>query len=207
MTTLNVKNSTGAAAGELQIDDAWLVRDKGEQAVHDTVVSYLAAQRANTARAKNRTKVRGGGAKPYRQKGTGHARAGSNRSPIWRGGGVIFGPTKRNYGKKVNKKVRQLALRRAFTERVDAGDVILVDKIELAEPKTKDLVQILKALDAGDNVLIVDAEIPSQLLLSARNMQKTDTAAAREVNVYQLLLHRKVVITGAGMEALGARLS
>ena len=207
MTTLAIKNSSGAAAGECELSDAWLEREKGEQAVHDTVVAYLAAQRQGSACTKTRGNVRGGGAKPYRQKGTGHARAGSNRSPIWRGGGTIFGPVPRDYDKKVNKKVRTLALRRAFAERVDAGDIIVVDHIELAAPKTKELIQVLKAVEAGDNVLVIDAKVSNELQLSGRNLAKSEVTSAMNVNVYQLLLHRKVVVTGAGLEALGARLS
>ena len=110
MASLAIVNEKGAAAGEVTIDESWLEREKGDSAVHDTVVAYLATKRAGTAATKNRKLVRGGGAKPWRQKGTGRARAGSNRSPIWRGGGVIFGPQPRSFAKKVNKKVKKLVL-------------------------------------------------------------------------------------------------
>jgi large subunit ribosomal protein L4 len=201
-----MRTITGQEAGNIEIDDALLEREKGEQAVHDTVVAYLASKRAGTACTKTRGKVRGGGAKPYRQKGTGHARAGSNRSPIWRGGGTIFGPVPRSYAKKVNKKAKQLAMRRAWTERIDAGDVIVVDKIELAEAKTKEVLKVLNAVEAGENVLILDGAIDESLKLAARNLPKAEAVSSANVNVYQMLLHRKIVITSAGVDVLGERL-
>lgn len=207
MTKLAMKNQTGSDVGSVEVLDAWLEREKGTQAVHDTVVAYLAAQRSGSACTKTKGDVRGGGKKPYRQKGTGHARAGSNRSPLWRGGGVTFGPQPRDYDKKINKKVRQLALRRAFTERVDAGDVIVVDSLALGEGKTKAIAQVLKAVNAGSNALIIDAAIADAVKLATRNMPKVDVVDSANVNVYQMLLHRKVVVTSAGLTSLGERLS
>ncbi len=206
MTLLAIKDVSGAAAGDHELNEAWLERAKGEQAVHDAVVAYLANQRRGTAKTKTRSEVRGGGAKPWRQKGTGHARAGSNRSPLWRGGGVIFGPAPRSFAKKLNHKVRRLALRRAFTERVDAGEVIMLAELVLAEPKTKELRQILAALEVGENALIIVEEVSDNLRLSARNLPTIEVVAARNVNVYQMLLYRKIVISSGGLESLGARL-
>jgi large subunit ribosomal protein L4 len=192
----------------IDIDDAWLEREKGEQAVHDTVVAYQAGIRAGTASTKNRAAVRGGGKKPWRQKGTGRARAGSIRSPIWRGGGVIFGPTPRSYAKKINKKVRTLALRRAFAERVDAGDVIVVDSFDFDAPKTKDVAAALDAIGAGDNVLILVASLADShnAVLGARNLPRVTLMSADQVNVYYTLLHKKIVIAQDALESLGAKL-
>jgi large subunit ribosomal protein L4 len=206
MTQLAIKTITGDDAGTYDLDDALLEREKGEQAIHDTVVAYLAAQRQGNASTKTRGNVSGGGAKPYRQKGTGNARAGSNRSPIWRGGGTIFGPLPRDYTKKVNKKVRTLAMRRALTDRIDAGQVIVLDNIELDSHKTKTLADVLKAVGAGNNALIIDAEVSGTLIKASGNMPKVETATASDVNVYQVLLHRLVITTSAGLDKLSARL-
>ena len=207
MTSLAIVNEQGAAAGEVEVNEAWLEREKGQEALHDTIVAYLAAKRAGTAATKNRKLVRGGGAKPYRQKGTGRARAGSNRSPIWRGGGVIFGPQPRSYAKKVNKKVRRLAMRHALAGVVDDAKVIVLDQLEVAEPKTKALLAILNKIGAGENALIIVDKVSENLKLSGRNIPKVDVVSAENVNVYQLLLHKKVVITSAGLESLGSRLT
>ncbi|MCH2175866.1 MAG: 50S ribosomal protein L4 [Lentisphaeria bacterium] len=207
MSNIDLLDNSGAVSGSVELKDAWLEREKGEQAVKDVVVAYLAAQRAGTASAKNRSAVRGGGAKPWRQKGTGNARAGSNRSPIWRGGGIIFGPSPRKFHKKVNKKVRQLALKRAFTERVDANEVAVVDQISLAGIKTAEVAKLLKGLGLGENVLIIVDSLDDNLQLSVRNFPKVDVVAVDNINVYQLLLHKKVLLTKAGLEKLGERLA
>lgn len=205
---LSIVDASGAAAGEVALPSDCLEREKGEQAVHDTVVSYLASLRSGSACTKNRTAVRGGGRKPWRQKGTGRARAGSTSSPIWRGGGVIFGPTPRRYDKKVNRKVRRLALRRAFTQRVDAGDVLVLDQLSLSAPKTREMVNILRAIQAGEDVLLVVKSIRENLnvYLATRNLPRLSLMRASSVNTYQILLHRKVVFTRDGLEAFTARL-
>ncbi len=204
---LTVKTLAGADAGTYELNDSWLEREKGEQAVHDTVVAYLANQRTGTACTKTRGNVRGGGAKPYRQKGTGNARAGSNRSPIWRGGGVVFGPQPRSFSKKVNKKVRKLALRRALAQRVDAGEVIVLDSLDVDTHKTKNLVEVLKSVGADQNALIFDVAVNGNLKLASDNIPKAEAVPADSVNVYQMLLHRTVVTTSAGLDKLGERLS
>ncbi len=207
MPELTIKTQDGTDAGVHVLEEQMLEFERGEHAVHQAVVTYLANQRQGTAAVKNRSKVRGGGAKPYRQKGTGHARAGSIRSPLWRGGGVIFGPVPRDYRKKMTKKAKILALRRAFTERLQSQDVTLVDALNIEQPKTKAIVAILNRLELGDNVLIIDAEPSIQLRLAARNIPKVDVVSAQDLNVYQLLLRRKVLITQRGLEELGARLT
>ncbi len=205
-TTLTLYDAAGAEVGTFAMDDACLEREKGEQAVHDSVVSFLAAQRAGTASTKNRARIRGSGAKPYRQKGTGRARAGSRKSPIWRGGGVAFGPSPRSFAKRVNRKVHRLALRRALAERIDAGDVIVVDELSVSEAKTRRVVELLKGLGVGQDALIITDEIPLELELGTRNLPGVEVMRAGSVNTYWLLLFGKIVVSKAGLEALGARL-
>lgn len=212
-TTLSVIDSAGSDTGNtIELQDSWLVREKGEQAVKDSVVAFLAGLRAGTACTKTRGLVSGGGSKPWRQKGTGRARSGSSRSPVWRGGGIVFGPQPRSYAKKVNNKVEQLALRRTFTDRVDAGEVILVDKIADVcdadkQPKTKKMIEFLKSLNAGEHVLVLDAEIEESVELAARNLPTVLVMKAMSVNPYLMMRFDKVVITKAGLEVLGERLA
>src|SRR3989442_7945563 len=143
---LAVKDIKGQGQGELEIKFALIENGKGTQAVHDAVVAYLANQRMGTACTKNVGEVAGTNKKPWRQKGTGRARAGSFRSPLWRGGGVVFGPKPRDFGKKVSKSTKQLALRKALSERLKSGDVVVVDDLILDSPKTRAFVGVLNAL-------------------------------------------------------------
>src|SRR5690349_18652502 len=144
---ISIKDIKGKASGEMETTFPLVEGGKGTQAVHDVVVAYRAAQRSGTACAKTVGEVSGSNKKPWRQKGTGRARAGSHQSPLWAGGGVVFGPRPRDFSKKVSKTTRQLSLRKAFTERLNAGDVTVVDDLKLASPKTKDFITVLKALD------------------------------------------------------------
>src|SRR5712675_1298224 len=150
-----VKDIKGNSQGELEVKFDLVENGRGTQAVHDTVVAYNAAQRMGTACTKNVGEVAGTNKKPWKQKGTGRARAGSFRSPLWRGGGVVFGPKPRDYTKKVSRNTRQLALRKALTERLKAGDVLVVDELKLDSPKTKDFLGVLSALDLKGSTLIV----------------------------------------------------
>src|SRR5881394_2515575 len=138
---LKIKDTKGKDKGELEVKFQLVEDGKGTQAVHDAVVAYNAAQRMGTASTKTMGEVAGTGKKPWRQKGTGRARAGSFASPLWRGGGVVFGPKPRDFGKKVTRKTKQLALRKALTERLNAGDILVVDDLKLDSPKTKGLVE------------------------------------------------------------------
>src|SRR5882762_772469 len=144
---LTVKDTKGKKQGELEVKFSLIENGKGTQAVHDTVVAYRAAQRMGTASTKNVGDVAGTNKKPWRQKGTGRARAGSFASPLWRGGGVVFGPKPRDFAKKVSKATRQLALRKALGERLKSGDVIIVDDLKIASPKTKEFVGLMSALE------------------------------------------------------------
>src|SRR5499427_10100405 len=140
---LTIKDTQGNSQGEWDVKFPLIENGKGTQAVHDVVVAHRAAQRSGTACTKTMGEVNGTGKKPWRQKGTGRARAGSFASPLWRGGGVVFGPKPRDYAKKVSRKTRQLALRKALSERLKAGDVVLVDDLKLSSPKTKDFLKVL----------------------------------------------------------------
>src|SRR6267154_3766467 len=152
---ISIKNTAGKDQGELEVKFAVVENGKGTQAVHDVVTAFRAAQRMGTACTKNVGEVRGTNKKPWRQKGTGRARAGSFRSPLWRGGGVVFGPKPRDFAKKVSRSTRQLALRKALSERLRAGDVMLVDDLKLESPKTKDFLGVLSALELKGSALIV----------------------------------------------------
>src|SRR5437016_12638810 len=144
---LTIKDNTGKSAGELEVKFPLVEDGKGTQAVHDAVVAYRATQRVGTACTKTMGEVAGTGRKPWRQKGTGRARAGSFASPLWRGGGVVFGPKPRDFSKKVSRKTKQLALRKALSERLRAGDVVLVDDLKLESARTKDFIGFLSALE------------------------------------------------------------
>src|ERR1700678_206717 len=155
---LTVKDIQGKDQGEVEVKLALIENGRGTEAVHQTVVAYSAAQRMGTASTKNVGEVAGTNKKPWKQKGTGRARAGSFRSPLWRGGGVVFGPKPRDFSKKVSRSTRQLSLRKALSERLNAGDVLVVDDLKLASPKTKDFVSLLAALKLDGTALIVSHE-------------------------------------------------
>lgn len=206
--TLDILDCKGARVGEYVIPEGVIELEKGEQAVHDTVVAYLAGQRAGTACTKTRGEVSGGGAKPFRQKGMDRARAGSSRSPVWVGGGTIFGPRPRSFAKKVNKKVLQLALKRALSERIVEGDLVLLDKFELADHKTRNAFAILKNLNvANETVMISLPELDAASVCATGNipnvvLRKTDT-----VNVYELLRFKKLLFTKDALDAFIQRLA
>lgn len=205
-TTLSILDTKGAEVGTMELAEGWLERVKGEQAVHDSVVAFLAGQRAGTASTKTRGHVRGTSAKPYRQKGTGRARAGTRKSPVWRGGGIVFGPHPRSFAKGINRKVQLLALRRALAERIDAGEVILVDDFSVDSPKTRLVVEQLGSIGAGLDTLILVDEVTPDLELAVRNLPGVEVMKTGSVNTYWFLLFKKVVITKAGLETLGSRI-
>lgn len=205
-STLPILKSDGTTAGEFSLADAWLESEKGEQAVHDTVVSYLANQRRGTASAKTRSEIRGTGSKPYRQKGTGRARAGSVKSPIWQGGGVAFPPKFRSYRKKVNKKVRQLALKRAFTERIAEDAVIVVENFDIDTARTKAAKENLNAIGAGEHALLIVDKITENLRLACRNLGQVELIRADQAHTYGLLRFKKIVFNQAGLSVFVNRL-
>src|SRR5215475_6893781 len=204
---ITVKDSKGKDSGELEVKFPLIEDGKGTQAVHDTVVAYQAAQRMGTASTKTMGEVAGSGKKPWRQKGTGRARAGSFASPLWRGGGVVFGPKPRDFGKKVSRKTRQLALRKALTERLKAGDVVLIDDLKLGSSKTKEFVSILSALGLTGTTLIVSQTNDNNLMLASRNVRDVALATSESLNTYDVLRPDKLVFTRGAFEQVEARLA
>jgi large subunit ribosomal protein L4 len=203
---LAIKDRNGASQGELEVKFGLVEGGRGTQAVHDTVVAYMAAQRMGTACTKTVGEVSGSNKKPWRQKGTGRARAGSHQSPLWVGGGVVFGPRPRDFSKKVNAKTRQLALRKALTERLKAGDVHVLADLKLESPKTKGFLGVLSALGVEGSTLVVDAVIDKNLALASRNVPKVEVATADGLNTYQVLKPAKLLITKDAFDKLATRL-
>ena len=203
---LPIKDMQGKDQGELELKFALIENNKGVQAVHDVVTAYRANQRMGTACTKTMGDVAGSGKKPWRQKGTGRARAGSFRSPLWRGGGVVFGPKPRDFHKKVNAKVKTLALKKAFSERLKAGDVTVVDAITLAAPKTKEFIAVLDALDLQKTVLVVAPAGDQNLRLASRNVPGVEVTTSDILNTYQVLRSDKLLFTRDALEKLEQRL-
>ena len=203
---LTVKDINGNDQGELEVKFELVEGGRGTQAVHDTVVAYRANQRMGTACTKTAGEVSGTNKKPWRQKGTGRARAGSFQSPLWVGGGVVFGPRPRDYGKKVNNKTRQLALRKALTERLKAGDVQIISDFKLPSAKTKGFLSILATFGVDGSALLVDAAVDQNLNLAARNVNKVEVTTADFLNTYQVLRPNKLLFTKSAFEKLEARL-
>jgi large subunit ribosomal protein L4 len=180
---------------------------KGTQAVHDVVVAMRAARRSGTASTKTKADVNLSGAKPWRQKGTGRARAGYKSSPVWVGGGVVFGPHPRDYTKKVTRSVKRLALRKALSSRIAIGDVLLVDAFSVDAPKTKSFLALLAGITPESKVLVVGKEFDENTYLSARNVKPVQLITAAEVNTEQLLGFKKVILTKSALEHLVERTS
>lgn len=203
---LTVKDIKGKDQGELEIKFAMIEDGRGTQAVHDVVVAYQAAQRMGTACTKTVGEVQGSNKKPWRQKGTGRARAGSFRSPLWRGGGVVFGPKPRDFTKKVNNKTRQLALRKALSERLKAGDVVVVDDLKISSPKTKTFVGLMAALDLKGTTLIVSPDVDKNIALASRNVANVLFTTSDSLNTYDVLRPDKLLFTRGAFEKVEARL-
>jgi len=204
---LTIKDAQGKNQGELEVKFPLIEDGKGTQAVHDTVVAYQAAQRMGTACTKTMGEVAGSGKKPWRQKGTGRARAGSFASPLWRGGGVVFGPKPRDFSKKVSRKTRQLALRKAISERLRAGDVVLVEDLKLESPKTKEFKGLLSALELKGSALIVAQGTDKNLTLASRNIPNVSIATSDSLNTYDVLRPDKLLFTRGAFEQLESRLA
>lgn len=202
-----IKNIEGKSQGELEVKFDLIETGKGTQAVHDTVVAYRAAQRSGTACTKTVGEVAGSNKKPWKQKGTGRARAGSFRSPLWAGGGVVFGPKPRDFSKKVSKKTRSLALRKALSERLKAGDVLVVDDIKLASPKTKQITGIISALELTGTTLFISSEIDKNLSLASRNVENVALTTSDSLNTYDVLRPDKLIFTKSAFEKVSDRLT
>jgi large subunit ribosomal protein L4 len=204
---LTIKDIKGKDQGELEVKFPLIEDGKGTQAVHDTVVAYQAAQRMGTACTKNVGEVAGTNKKPWRQKGTGRARAGSFQSPLWRGGGVVFGPKPRDFGKKVSRKTKQLALRKALSERLRTGDVVVVDDLKLGSHKTKEFIGVLSALELKGSTLVVAHAADKNLTLASRNVPDVALTTSDLLNTYDVLRPDKLVFTRNAFEQLETRLT
>ena len=205
---ISIKNISGKAAGELEVKFAMIENGRGTQAVHDTVTAYRAAQRMGTAKAKNAGEVAGTNKKPWKQKGTGRARAGSFQSPVWVGGGVTFGPRPRDYTKKISKNTKALALRKALTERLKAGDVVVVDDLKLASAKTKDFVKVIDTLElTGTTLIVSNGEANANLTRAARNICGVTLTTGDSLNTYDVLRPDKLLFTKSAFETVEARLN
>ncbi len=180
--------------------------DKGLQAVKQVVVAHRANARQGTRSTKTRGEVRGGGKKPFKQKGTGRARAGSTRSPLWSGGGVVFGPRPRDFSQKINEKVKSLALKRAFFDRVIAGEIEIIERFEAAPAKTKVISQLMGRIAPEGKVLIVDAPFAQDVRQAARNIERLTTQDASMLNTLDLCQYRKLILSEKALENVLARM-
>ena len=194
MANVSVYNMQGAEVGTLELNDKVFGVEVNENLVHEAVVAHLANQRQGTQKAKTRSEVSGGGKKPWRQKGTGHARQGSTRSPQWTGGGVVFAPTPRDYAVSMNKKERRAALKSALTSRVEAGKLIVLDELKLDSIKTKDFAKILSALKVEKALVVLD-KMDENVILSARNIPTVKTTQVGTLNTYDVMKYSTVVAT------------
>ena len=194
MANVTVYNMEGNEVGTMELNDAVFGVEINEHLVHLAVVRQLANNRQGTQKAKTRSEVSGGGRKPWRQKGTGHARQGSIRAPQWTGGGVVFAPVPRDYEVKMNKKERRAALKSALTSKVQDNKLVVVDSLALAEVKTKEMQKVLTNLKA-EKALVITAADDKNVVLSARNIADVQTATVNTMNVYDVMKHNTVVVT------------
>ncbi len=197
---MNMINQLGEAAGEIELNDALWNIEINEHAVYEAVKCQLAGRRRGTQSAKTRAEVRGGGRKPWRQKGTGRARQGSIRAPQWRGGGVVFAPKPRDYSYKIPKKVKRLALKSALTSKVKENEMIVLDALQLEAISTKEAVSILKNVNAARSALVVIDQKSDEIYKSFRNIPKVETILAENINVYDILKYDSFIITKAAVE-------
>ena len=201
MATISVLNMEGKEVGTMELNDAVFGVEVNEHLVHMAVVQQLANNRQGTQKAKTRSEVSGGGRKPWRQKGTGHARQGSIRAPQWKGGGVVFAPTPRDYSFKMNKKEKRAALKSALTSRVQENKFIVLDELKLYEIKTKKFVEVMKNLDI-QKALVVMNDYDTNVIKSAANVPFVKTALTNTINVYDVLKYNTVVVTKAAVETI-----
>ena len=202
MANVSLYNMEGKEVGKIELKDEIFGVEINEHLVHKAVVAQLANKRQGTQKARTRSEVSGGGRKPWRQKGTGHARQGSIRAPQWTGGGVVFAPKPRDYSQKINRKEKQLALFSALTAKVQDQKFIVVDELSLDAPKTKTFAKILENLKATNKALVVTEGASENVILSARNIPGVDTEVRVAINVYDILNHDTVVITKDAVKAI-----
>lgn len=201
MAKVSVYNIEGSQVGEIELNDSVFGVEVNEHLVHMAVVAHLAAKRQGTQSAKTRSEVSGGGKKPWRQKGTGHARQGSTRAPQWTGGGVVFAPKPRDYTMKINKKEKRLALKSALTSRVNGNKLIVLDSLNLDEVKTKKFKAVMDNLKVSKALVVMDQK-NDNVILSARNIPSVKTALTSTINVYDILKYDTMVVTKDAVNAI-----
>lgn len=201
MANVKVFNMSGSEVGSIKLNDSIFAVEVNTHVMHQAVVQYLANKRQGTQSALTRAEVRGGGRKPWRQKGTGRARQGSTRSPQWTGGGVVFAPKPRDYSFKLNKKVKRLALKSALTTKVNDGKFVVVDEINLPEMKTKEMVKVLNNLNVNKSLVVLE-DANEKAVVAARNIPTVKTASVSTINVYDILKYDSVVVTKAAVEKI-----
>lgn len=203
MPNVTLYNVAGQAAGEIKLNDSVFGVEYNEAVIHQAVVRQMANERLGTHATLTRGLVRGGGKKPWRQKGTGRARVGSIRSPLWVGGGTVFGPTPRSHAKSMNRKARQLAVKSALSEKLRSNEIVVLDKIGFAAPKTKDAIKMLAAFHVEGKALIIDGdESVMNTVLSARNIPGVKAIAPSGINIYDLVHYNKLFITKSAVEKI-----
>ena len=202
MANVKVYNMKGAEVGDLELSDAIFGVDYNEPLIHQAVVTYLANQRQGTKSTLTRTEVRGGGAKPWRQKGTGRARQGSIRAPQWIKGGVVFAPKSRDFSKKMNKEAKRGALLSALSKKVADGELLVVDEIKVGAPKTKEMEAFRKALKLEKRTVVVMDENDKDVILAARNLETLSTLSVEEINTYEIVANAVVVLTKGSVKKL-----
>lgn len=203
---LNVSDSKGKKLGEFELNEGLLEFEKGSGSVHQAVVAYMANQRNGTACTKTRGEVAGSNAKPWKQKGTGRARAGEKRSPIWRKGGTVFGPKPRSYQKSMNRKMARLAFRRAFSDKVAAGGVEILESLPLSSGKTRELAAVISGMKLQKGGVFVVDRVDENLALASRNIPNVEVTTPSRISTYEILKFAKVVVLKSAMPAIEARL-
>jgi len=203
VATVDILKMDGSVAGKVELNDAIFGITPNEDVVHQAIVQYLAHQRQGTQSAKTRAEVRGGGAKPRPQKGTGRARQGTIRAPHWKGGGVVFAPKPRDYSFKLNKKVKRLALKSVLSSKLADGRIIVLDELKFGTVKTKDMVKVLENIKARKPLVVVeDNDNTQNVVLSARNIPGVKTAGVNTINVYDILKHDHLVVTKEAVDKI-----
>lgn len=202
MPTAALYNMQGGKVGEVELNAAIFGAEVNSVVLHDSVVNYLANQRQGTQSTKTRTEVKGGGKKPFRQKGTGRARQGSTRAPQWTKGGVALGPKPRDYSYTLNKKVKKLAMISALSSKAEENSVLVVEELKMDEAKTKTIVSMLEGMEVNEKALIVTADMEKNVYLSARNIKGVDASYVGMLNVYAILAHDKLVLAKDALQKL-----
>ena len=203
MAEIDIKDKNNSSVGKIALPDAVFSTSARQGAVHDAIVNFLANQRQGTVATKTKGLVSGGGKKPYKQKGTGRARAGSSRSPLWKGGGTVFGPQPRDYYYSLPRKAKRVALHSALSAKLSDGEIMVIDSISLDRPCTKDILSLLKNLGlVGKSTLIVMPEKNDNVVLSARNIPGVKVMRVTDLNTYEVAVHNMVLLTRQAIEML-----